>query len=281
MNQTFYPLLSPFIHLLLPRHNAQIQFLMAQIRILRSRIDSDRIVPTPQEKAELMRWGAMFGHNIQDVILVVKPATYRRWLCQSRRGETFKHLGRPRIALAIRLLVMRMAKENPLWGYRRIVGEMKKLALPLGASTVKRILREFDLFPAPEKAKKKPPLPWSTFIHAHLDSMVACDFFSKPVWTLRGKVDAYMLMWIHLGTRKVYCSASTEHPDSAWVMQQARNASMWLGEGSTKVRYLIRDGDRKFPINSRISGLLRMCGSFKFLLVHRRQMRSRRTGSVG
>ena len=76
---------------------------------------------------------------------------------------------------------MHIAKENPLWGFRRNVGKLKTLVLPTGASTVKCILREFGVFPASEKSKKKPPLPWSTFIHVHLDSMVACDFFSKTV----------------------------------------------------------------------------------------------------
>jgi putative transposase len=160
-----------------------------------------------------LRWGAMFDHSIQEVLVIVQLATYRHWLSQRRRGRPFKRSGRPRITEELRQLVRRMATENVLWGYRRIVGELKKLDLYLGASTVKRILLDFGVYPAPEKAKKNPPLPWSTFVHAHLDSMVACDFFSKPVWTLRGKIDAYMLMFIALGSRKVYCSTSTRHPD--------------------------------------------------------------------
>jgi putative transposase len=189
----------------------------------------------------------MFGHSIQDVLEIVKPATYRHWLNQSCQGKSFKRSGRPRLAGEIRRLVVRMARANVLWGYRRIAGELRKLDLHLAPSSVKRILREFGIFPAPEKAKKRPPIPWSIFIHAHLDSLISCDFLSKPVWTLRGKVDAYMLMFIALGSRKVYCSAATEHPDSAWVMQQARNASIWLDEIGVQPRFLIRDGDRKFP----------------------------------
>jgi putative transposase len=247
MNQELYALLSLLVHLFLPRHSARIQFLLAQIRILRARLESERIVPTPEEKAELLRWGALFEHDIQDVLEIVKPATYRRWLSQTRRGKPFKRSGRPRITEEIRQLVLRMAKENALWGYRRIAGELKKLDYTLGLSSVKRILRDFGIFPAPKKARKQPPLPWTTFVHAHLDSMIACDFFSKPVWTLRGRVEAYVMMFICLGTRKVCCSSATQHPDGAWVMQQARNASIWIEEQGVEPRLLVRDGDRKFP----------------------------------
>jgi putative transposase len=146
------------VHLFLPRHSARIQFLLAQIRILRARLESERIVPTPEEKAELLRWGALFEHDIQDVLEIVKPATYRRWLSQTRRGKPFKRSGRPRITEEIRQLVLRMAKENALWGYRRIAGELKKLDYTLGPSSVKRILRDFGIFPAPKKARKQPPL---------------------------------------------------------------------------------------------------------------------------
>ncbi len=93
------------------------------------------------------------------MLLIVQPATYRRRLGQSRRGIAFQRSGRPRLTEEIRQLVLRLARENVLWGYRRIVGEMKKLGLYLGPSSVKRILQEFGIFPAPEKAKSSRQSP--------------------------------------------------------------------------------------------------------------------------
>ncbi|MBF0422816.1 MAG: transposase [Magnetococcales bacterium] len=238
-------------HFFSPRHNAEIRFLKAQIRILQARVTTKRISLSPEEKSELLRIGAECDHNVADLMEIVKPTTYRRWVSQTNKGEPFKQLGRPRLTQELRDAAILMAKENILWGYRRIAGELKKLGLYAGATTVKRILREADIHPTPEKEKKKPPLPWLTFIKAHLESVVACDFFTKDIFTPMGKLTAYALVFIHLGSRRVFCSAPIYSPDSAWVTQQARNALMWCDEQGLKPRFLIRDADTKFsgPFN--------------------------------
>ena len=230
-----------------PKHSARIQFLLVQIRILRERVDASRIVPTPEEKADLLRWGAEFDHNIEGVIEIVKPGTYRRWLRLKKMKFPFKRSGRPRIAASIRGLVRRMAVENVSWGYSRIVGELKKLGCCVSRMSIKRILEEEGIYPLPAKARKRPTVKWTTFVHAHMETLIACDFFTKPVYTLGGKVNAHVLVFIHLGSRKVFCSAPTFSPDGDWVMQQARNASIWLSEIGVKPRYLIHDRDRKYP----------------------------------
>ena len=189
----------------------------------------------------------MLGHDVAEVMHVVQPETYRKWVLQSKRGIPFKPSGRPRTPMATVNLVLRMAEENLRWGYRKIVGELKKLVIRVSKTTVRRILRDSDIHPAPDKAFKKPAVPWRTLVHAHMDSMVATDFFTKRVYTLRGVLTAYMLVFIHLGTRKVCCSSATYHPDGDWVMQQARNASMWLDDMGVKPRFLIHDSDHKFP----------------------------------
>ena len=245
MERLFFPVLSLVLQWFRPRYNAQLQILEAQIRILRSRIDSSRIVPTPQEKAELLRLGASIGHDVSEVMHVVQPETYRRWVRQSRRGVVFKPSGRPRTPMATVNLVLRMADENLRWGYRRIVGELKKLGIRVCSTTVRRILKDSDIHPAPDKAFKKPAVPWTTFVHAHMDSMAGCDFFTKRIYTLRGVFTAYALVFIHLGTRKVYCSPPTLHPDEEWVMQQARNANMWLDDMGVQPRFLVHDRDTK------------------------------------
>ena len=121
-----------------------------------------------------------------------------------------KPSGRPRLSQELRDLVVRMGRENLFWGYRRIVGELKKLGHAIGQASVRRILIEADVYPTPEKKwQRRPPMPWNQFIASHMESLVACDFFSKPVHTLRGKLDAYVLTFIHLGSRKVFCTPAT------------------------------------------------------------------------
>jgi len=100
-------------------------------------------------------------------------------------------------------LVLRMAEENVRWGYRRIVGEFKKLGIRIGTSTVKQILKGSGVHPAPDKGFKKPAIPWTTFVHAHMDSMVGADFFTKRIYTLRGVLTACVLVFIHLGIHEV------------------------------------------------------------------------------
>jgi putative transposase len=242
-----FPVLALLSHWHRPRYNAQLQLLEAQIRMLRSRIDASRTVPTPAERSELLRLGALIDHDVAEVMHIVRPDTYRRWLRNLSEGKTFKLSGRPHTPNAIRNLVMRFARENLRWGSRRIVGELKKLGIRIGATTVREILHDSGMHPDPLKARKNPPIPWTTFVHAHMESIVAADFFTKKVYTLRGVFTAYVLVFMHLGTRKVYCSPSTYHPDSKWVMQQARNATMWMEDEGIDPRFLIRDRDRKYP----------------------------------
>jgi putative transposase len=246
MDSMFTFLLAIVIHYFTPRHNAEIRFLKAQMKILQDRVPTKRIIPTAEEKSELIRLGAICDHEVADLLEIVKHATYRRWLDRSQKGEIFKNVGRPRLTEEICALVIKLAKENILWGYRRIVGEMKKLGFHLGATSAKRILTEAGIHPSPEKEKKKPPLDWLTFISAHVESVVACDFFTKDVYTLKGKMTAYILMFIHIGSRRVFCSSATYSPDSAWVTQQARNATMWCEDLGIEPRFLVRDADTKF-----------------------------------
>jgi len=193
MEDLVFSLLTLVMQWFRPRYNAHLQLLQAQIRILRSRMDVSRIIPTPNEKAELLRLGALVGHDVAEVMHVVRPETYQKWVRQSRRGIAFKPSGRPRIPMATVNLVLRMAEENVRWDYRRIVGEFKKLGIRIGSTTVKQILRGPGVHPTPDKAFKKPAVPWTTFVHAHMDSMVGTDFFTKRIYTLRGVLTA--LYW--------------------------------------------------------------------------------------
>jgi putative transposase len=247
--QTF---LSLVIQYFAPRHNAQVRFLKAQIAILRKRLPREHIVPSPEEKAELLRLGREFGHDVAPVLDVVTLPTYRRWVNDARRGRKPKRSGRPRLSPDLRALVVRIGRENILWGYRRIVGELKKLGHTIASNSVKAILKEHNIHPTPEKIhRKQPPMPWGQFLQAHMETLVACDFFTKTVHTLRGKFDAYCLAFIHLKTRRVFCSPATFTPDEKWMMQQARNAAMWMQEEGIQPTMLIMDHDTKFTLQFR------------------------------
>lgn len=137
MDRIAFGLLTLTTQWLNPRFNARMQILEAQTCMLRSRVDTSRIVPTPRERAELLRLDATFDHEIDDLMHVVIPGTYKNWLRELRGSRTHRPAGRPRTPLATRNLVMRLAKENMRWGYRRIVDELKKLDIKIGVTTIR------------------------------------------------------------------------------------------------------------------------------------------------
>ena len=117
---------------------------------------------------------------------------------------------------SLRALILRLARENNGWGLRRIVGEMKKLAVKVSRSSIRRVLVDEDILPDPERRVPRGVLtPWREFIALHMNVMVACDFFCKSVWTPLGRKTAYVLMFIHLDSRKVFLSPATYNPDDA------------------------------------------------------------------
>ncbi len=132
------------------------------------------------------------------------------------------------------------------WGYRRIVGELNKLGHKVSASAARGVLVARDLSPTPRKSGRQLPMAWARFIRANVDSLVATDFFTQPVHTLTGTVHAYVLVFVHLGTRRVFASPATLHPDAAWMQQQARNAAAWIEDEGLKVKWLIHDRDTKY-----------------------------------
>jgi putative transposase len=130
-----------------------------------------------------------------------------RWQREERGGREPGKVGRPRLAKSLRELMIRRAKENVGWGVRRIVGELKKLALNASRSSVRRLLVDEKILPDPERhAPKGVMTPWRKFIAIHMNVMVATDFFCKTVWTPLGKHVAYVLAFVHLGSRKVFLS---------------------------------------------------------------------------
>jgi putative transposase len=163
-----------------------------------------------------------------------------------REGRRPKQVGRPKIVRDVRGLVIRLAKENSGWGYRRIIGELRKLRVRVCRSSVRRILKDEGLTPSPTRRGRADETVWRKFLRLHMNTLVACDFFTKAVITPFGVRLAYSLAFIHLGTRKVFLSPPTYHPQEQWVQQQARNLMMWLEDQQLEARFLIHDWDSKF-----------------------------------
>jgi hypothetical protein len=125
----------------------------------------------------------------------------------------------------VRELVLRLARENPRWGYSRIVGALKGLGLTVSATTVRTWLRASD------RRAGATWMTWREFSRAHLDSMVAVDFFTvETIWLQR----LYVLFFIELGSRRVHLAGCT--PRAPWVTQQARQFTWTLAERSERVR---------------------------------------------
>jgi putative transposase len=154
----------------------------------------------------------------------------RRWAARSVRGKT----GRPATHRNIRSLVLRLARENPGWGYRRIHGELAGLGVKIAASTAWEILKKAGIDPAPRRTGPT----WSQFLRSQAEAILACDFFTAD---LLDGTQAYVLAVIEHATRRIRILGITPHPTGEWTAQQARNLIMDLGEQAHLVKFMIRD----------------------------------------
>jgi hypothetical protein len=218
----------------------EIAVLRHQLKVLRRQVGrprfrwSDRLfLAATSRLLPRGRW-SVFLVRPQTLLRWHRDLVRRKWTFRSGRGP-----GRPAIDAELRDLVLRLARENPRWGYVRIQGELRKLSIRIGATTIRRILRAHDLGPAPRRTEPT----WSAFLKAQAQGILACDFFTLETLRLR---TLYVLFFIELHTRRVYVAGVTAHPDSAWVTQQARNLAYSLDDRPTPVRFLVRDRDAKF-----------------------------------
>ena len=175
---------------------------------------------------------------------LVTPQTVLRWhreLVRRRwsRG-TGRRPGRPSLAEATRALILRLARENPRWGYQRIQGDLAKLGLRVSATAIRTLLGRHGLGPAPRRGGVR----WRVFLRRQAASILACDFFTvETVWLKT----LYVLFFIELGSRRVHVSGCTAKPDATWVTQQARNLVLQRPEldGGKCLDRLILFGERR------------------------------------
>ncbi len=180
----------------------------------------------------------------QGLRLLITPDTILRWhrdivrrrqAARSMRGKT----GRPATRRNIRALVLRLARENPEWGYRRIHGELAGLGVKVAASTVWEILKASGIDPA----RRRTGPTWSQFLRSQAEAILACDFFTAG---LLDGTQAYVLAVIGHASRRVRILGVTPHPTGQWTAQQARNLLMDLGEQAHRVKFMIRDRGSNF-----------------------------------
>jgi transposase len=159
----------------------------------------------------------------------------RHWAARSVPGKT----GRPATRRNIRALALRLARENPEWGYRRIHGELAGLGVKVAASTTWEILKNAGINPAPRRSGPA----WSQFLRSQAEAILACDLFTADL--LNG-TQAHVLAVIEHATRRIRILGFTLHPTGAWTAQQARNLLMDLGEQAHRVKFMIRDRGSNF-----------------------------------
>ena len=176
-------------------------------------------------------------------VFPVTPATLLAWhrRLAARKYDTGKRRqpGRPATIRSIARLTIRLAHENPLWGYRRIHGELTKLGLTIAPSTIYEILRAAGIDPAPRRDGPT----WRQFLHAQAAGILAADFLHVDTVTL---TRLYVLVFVEHGTRRMHLGGVTTHPTGDWTVQQARNLALDLGERFGDFRFLIRDRGSNF-----------------------------------
>jgi putative transposase len=210
-----------------------------QLAVLRRQTPRPRLEPVDRALLAAVsrvlpraRWSCFF----------VQPETLLRWHRRLVAGAwTYPHrqTGRPPLDQEVQKLVVRLARENPRWGYQRIKGELLRLGVRSSATAIRTTLRRNGLDPAPRRSSST----WSAFLRQQAAGIVACDFFTvDTLWLQR----LYVLFFIELHTRHVHLAGVTANPNGTWVAQQGRNLLLVLEERGRRLRYLLRDHDAKF-----------------------------------
>ena len=218
----------------------EVVVLRHEISVLRRQVERPAL--RPADRAVLAGLSRLMS-KVRRGRFFVEPETLLGWhRAPVRRQWTYRQQGRPgrpHLPAGTVQLVLRLAKENPTWGYRRIHGELARMGVVLAPSSVWAILRRHGVEPSPRRSGPT----WSEFLRTQATPMLACDFFHVDTVLLRR---LYVLFFIELGTRRVHVSGITTNPVGEWVTQQARNLSLVLAEQGRPTNFLIRDRDTKF-----------------------------------
>ena len=230
-----------------------IAYLREENRVLREHLGPRPLRLTDAQRRRLAVRGQKLGRRVwMQVAGIVTPDTilrwYRRLIAQTYDGSARRGRGRPMTRRDVAALVVRMAVENPQWGYTRIRGALSNLGHEIARTTVKRILHDHGIDPAPERSRR---MPWKTFLQAHGEGLTACDLFTVEVLTLAGLPRDLVCFVIALQSRRVTIAGIHPQPYGTWMEQMARNLTDPVDGCLRRARYLIHDRD---PLYTRVFG---------------------------
>ena len=230
------------------RQEDAIDYLREENRVLREQIGSKRIRFTDAQRRRLAMRGKKLGCNVLARLAgIATPDTILRWyrklIAKKYDGSTSRGRGRPKTPCQIAELVVRMAADNPKWGYTRIRGALANLGHEIARNTVKRILQEHGIDPAPERGRRT---SWSTFLRAHWEGLAATDLFTVEVLTLAGLRRYFVFFVIELKTRHVHIAGIHHQPYGEWMEQVARNLTDSFDGFLRGATHLIHDRDSLF-----------------------------------
>jgi putative transposase len=219
----------------------EVVMLRHEVAVLRRQVDRPAL--RPPDRSLLAGLSRLLDRRHR-MRFFVQPETLLRWHRDPvRRKWIYAHCaGRPSTPAGAVTIILRLARENPTWGYRRVQGELVRMGVVLAPSSVWAILRRQGIDPSP---MRRGPT-WPEFLRSQAASMLACDFFSVDTVLLKR---LYVLFFIELDTRKVYFTGVTAHPTGSSVVQQARNLAMGLEDRVHPIKFLIRDRDTKFTFS--------------------------------
>jgi transposase InsO family protein len=225
--------LSKDVELLVLRHENQV--LRRQLRGRLRWDHADRLwLAALSRLVSRRRWAEVFPVTPATILRWHRNLVARKWDYASRRRP-----GRPSTGTSVKALIVRMARENPAWGHRRIQGELARLGHVIAASTVWEILHAAGFDPAPRRAGPT----WRQFLTAQAHAIIACDFLVVETVLLQR---LYVVVFIEQGTRRLHVAGVAAHPTGAWAAQQARDLAMDLGDRLGTLRFLIHDRDPVF-----------------------------------
>jgi hypothetical protein len=229
------------------QQDAVFEYLQEENRVLEQQLGHKRLRLTDDQRRRLAVRGRAIGRRaLAEVASLVTPDTILRWhrqLIAEKWTHKRRSPGRPRVLEVISDLVVRMARENPRWGYTRIQGALSNLGHRVGRTTVAGILKRNGIDPAPERGKR---MTWSRFLKAHWDVLAAVDFFTVEVWAPRGLVTFYVFFVIELATRRIDIVGITPSPNTAWMMQIGRNLTDSDDGFLADKKFVILDRDSKY-----------------------------------
>jgi len=227
-----------------------IEYLITENQILREKLGKKRILLNDDQRWRLAVKGKILRRKLLlKIATIVTPDTILRWHRQlvaqkwDYSDRRTKRLGRPPVSEEVKQLILRMAHDNPSWGYDRIQGALSNIGHEISDTTVGNILRANGIEPAPERKRQT---TWKTFLRAHWDVLGAIDFTTIEVWTKGGLVTFYLLFVMEIATRRVHFAGCSTNPDELWMKQIARNLTDAFDGFLNGMRYVLMDRDGKF-----------------------------------